>query len=418
MNIAIISPEFPTYSNWGGIATFNNSLVELLTDMGHHVYLLTYGEEHEAREKKLNRKGSITEIYIPRKPRNVFFEKLYSSLPVRMFRSVLNKKLPYSFFSVEWNLFVFFTFRRLARSISIDLIHTSSQHLPGFLVNWKISQAPLIFHVQRADFFKRYNYGSLDFKIKRFFDDLYVKKIADHIIICSKLEKQAFLKKYPYTKNRLRFIPNFLESVSNYSNSKQTDNNLNNIVYFGRLEYIKGVDLLLKAFIDVAKRDKVVKLLLIGEDSLTFEVNKSEASFEDLLNSLSLPGDIRDRIYLLPRVDDRKFLFEILRALKGIAVFVSRKDAFGFTVIEAMALGFVVIASERVGSSYVIEDGKNGFRVTTSKNAIVNKITLCRKLPDDKVRRISNSAYRTVKEHFTMDKVKDSYIELYRSLGF
>ena len=45
MKVAIISPEFPPLTNWGGVATFSKNLSILLKENKHDVEIFTHAKD-------------------------------------------------------------------------------------------------------------------------------------------------------------------------------------------------------------------------------------------------------------------------------------------------------------------------------------------------------------------------------------
>jgi glycosyltransferase involved in cell wall biosynthesis len=84
------------------------------------------------------------------------------------------------------------------------------------------------------------------------------------------------------------------------------------------------------------------------------------------------------------------------------------EEPFGLSVIEAMACGTPVIAYPRGSMPELIEDGVTGFLVDSFDQAIaaIGRI--------DELDRAA--CRRHVAERFTIDRMADRYLELYRQL--
>ena len=126
-------------------------------------------------------------------------------------------------------------------------------------------------------------------------------------------------------------------------------------LWAGRLEYVKGVDLLLEAVKSLReKTDRKFTLRLAGRGSLREEL---EQKASDL--------GLEDRVHFLGRLSRKEMLVE----MQGANCFVlpSRYEAFGVVLIEAMATGLPVIAT-RSGGPDTIVDTENGL-LTLPENA-------------------------------------------------
>ncbi len=123
-------------------------------------------------------------------------------------------------------------------------------------------------------------------------------------------------------------------------------------VYFagaGRLEHIKGFDLLVRAFA-AADLGPDVELVLAGDGRLT-------PSLRSLINELGLSSRVR----LLGRLSPSA----VAGLLEGaLAVVVpSRFEAFGIAVLEAWRARRPLIAADRGGIPGIVQDGVDGFLV-------------------------------------------------------
>lgn len=114
------------------------------------------------------------------------------------------------------------------------------------------------------------------------------------------------------------------------------------VLYVGRLDHEKGLDVLFRAMADVP-----AELVVIGSGSQ-----------EAVLRSLAPPGRVRflgslDRDALVPWY-----------AAADVFVLPSRSEPWGMVLNEAAAAGLPIVASTAAGAAYdLVEDGGNGFRV-------------------------------------------------------
>lgn len=113
-------------------------------------------------------------------------------------------------------------------------------------------------------------------------------------------------------------------------------------MFVGRLEAVKGLDILLTAWSDLAARRGDWELLIIGSGSMRTLVSNAEGViFKDFLQPEQLSQE---------------------RASAGCFVLPSRREPWGVVVHEFAAAGLPILASDVVGaaSTFVI-DGYNGF---------------------------------------------------------
>jgi glycosyltransferase involved in cell wall biosynthesis len=123
------------------------------------------------------------------------------------------------------------------------------------------------------------------------------------------------------------------------------------VVYVGRLEAYKRIDLVLDAIARVAKQRPAVRLALLGRG----------AERERLARRADALG-IRDRVEFAGFVSDAERDAWLARA--RVCVCASRKEGFGLTVIEANAVGTPNVASDAPGLRDTVRHGETGFLVS------------------------------------------------------
>ncbi|MDZ7280489.1 glycosyltransferase family 4 protein [Sphingomonas sanguinis] len=137
---------------------------------------------------------------------------------------------------------------------------------------------------------------------------------------------------------------------------------------------------------------------------------------------LVMAGIIQDQGYwereVRPHVDDERIVYRgpvggadrtaTLGQAKALLHLINFDEPFGLSVVEAMACGTPVIAIRRGSMPELIEDGVNGFLVDNVEQAI------------DAVGRIGEidraACRRVAAERFSVDRMADRYMQLYRSI--
>ena len=158
------------------------------------------------------------------------------------------------------------------------------------------------------------------------------------------------LKVAGYSTDKIKLIPNAIDTDRFFVDRSKQPSECINVVYTGRLEYVKGVDILLEAWAKVlSKVDKQqVKLLIAGagnEQSKLDEIVKKYG----MKDSVSFLGVISDIPNLLSKAH--------------IYTQPSRQEGLSNSVLEAMATGLPIVATKVSGNEDIICDGDNGFLV-------------------------------------------------------
>lgn len=122
------------------------------------------------------------------------------------------------------------------------------------------------------------------------------------------------------------------------------------VVYVGRLERYKNVDLLLRAVARIATRVPDVSLSIVGEGS---DRNRLEA--------VAATEGVAPRTRFRGFIDDAER--DRLLATSRVCVCPSSKEGWGLTVIEANALGTPNVAADAPGLRDSVRHGETGFLV-------------------------------------------------------
>lgn len=89
----------------------------------------------------------------------------------------------------------------------------------------------------------------------------------------------------------------------------------------------------------------------------------------------------------------------------------SLREGFGLTATEAMWKGTAVIAGDCGGLKHQIEDGVNGYLVSTVDEAAERIVHL---LKDEKLRKeMGMKAQKTVRQRFLLTRLIEQYLDLF-----
>jgi glycosyltransferase involved in cell wall biosynthesis len=407
-NILIVSPEFPPLTNWGGIATFSENLARVLAELNRDVYVLTY--DRLAKELRYVDKPRYTVIYIPLKTKYKLINFFYYRFPLGPVRNIVKLISPEFCFIIDWNVFSLLAFIILNRKLKFTEIHSHSYQLTSLLINLFFRGIPCFCYAGGPQFIlSMYESPSFGKKIIGGLESYYMSVFPKKIIACSKSIKNKITKYNPSLKPKTVSIPNFIE-VKKYMNNKKI--NRNKIVYWSRLDYRKGVDLLIKAFVNIARKNSNITLTLVGDKYGDFIVRGKRVNFDLFYNSLIINKDIKERILIIPNISYRSKLIHFLENQKGIAVFPSRYEPFGIVNIEAMALGFLVVSSNSGGGKEIIDNLKTGFLVKPNIFSLTKAINTALNLNNKKISKITRSAQKEVRTKFDISNFNNIYSKL------
>jgi D-inositol-3-phosphate glycosyltransferase len=182
---------------------------------------------------------------------------------------------------------------------------------------------------------------------------------ADSIVVFSQHEKDALIHLYDAHDDKIEIIPCgvdvdlFQPLDQEMSRRKLGIQDSKVVLYVGRLEPLKGVDILLKAVAQLEQRG-LVKTLIVGGEL-------EEDSEMDRLKSLSRDLGISEQVSFLGRMDQREL--PAYYSAADICVVPSYYESFGFVALESMACGTPVIASRVGGLPTIVKNSLNGYLI-------------------------------------------------------
>lgn len=131
------------------------------------------------------------------------------------------------------------------------------------------------------------------------------------------------------------------------------------ILFVGRLEPRKGIDLLLAAAPAVLRRHPAARLTIAGDDG---QPGPDGVSYRRAFEATPEGRELAGRVRFLGRVDDARR--DALYAWCDVFVAPSRYESFGMVLLEAMRHGTPVIGARVGGMATIIDDGVSGLQIT------------------------------------------------------
>ncbi len=222
------------------------------------------------------------------------------------------------------------------------------------------------------------------------------------------------LAEFGFPQEKIVFIPNGVMVKSRKEDHSRVSRGLTSLLYVGRLNAQKGVDVLLQA-IRKMKGERVF-LNILGEGPERRN-----------LQNTALALGVQKHVEFHGNVSN----VETYLAGSDIFVLPSRSEGMPNSLLEAMSVGLPCIASHIPGNTDLIfgkmdvskpsqgqfHMGENG--ITVGVDDPEGLARAIEKLMDDKDlrARLSRQARRAIHAQFTMSSVVDQYICLYQSLG-
>ena len=177
------------------------------------------------------------------------------------------------------------------------------------------------------------------------------------------------------------------------------------VLFSSRLVYRKGLDVLLEAWPAVVSVHSRAHLVIVGsgED----QSDSTEQEMRALVRDRKIP-----HVLFYGAVEQPESLLKVA----DVFVFPSRKEGFPNALMEAMAAGLPVLASDIGGVRPLIENGKTGFIFSCGNSAELGE-----KLTDvlgqlEKCRCVGTRARERMVKYHSFGETAEKYVSLYRSL--
>jgi glycosyltransferase involved in cell wall biosynthesis len=183
------------------------------------------------------------------------------------------------------------------------------------------------------------------------------------------------------------------------------------VLFVGRLEPRKGVDVLLECAPDLLARHEDLEITIAGDDSVpTLDGSTMRAQFER-----TAPAEICSRVRFCGPVDDDTLLS--LYARCAVLVVPSRYESFGLMLLEAMMFAKPVVAAAVGGMREIVVDGATGYLVPAGDPAALGA-SLEALLADPDLRdRLGAAGRRRYEKHYSQEQMVRGASRFYRSVA-
>ncbi len=185
------------------------------------------------------------------------------------------------------------------------------------------------------------------------------------------------------------------------------------VLFVGRIEQIKGIDVLLEAMGDLFRRRPDLRhevcLVVVGG---ALDPNDDAPELEKLedLRRLVHEHRLEDNVDFVGSVDQKRLALWYDAA--DVCAVPSLTESFGLVALEAMASGTPVVATRVGGLQTVVEDGQSGLLVPASDHQALAE-AMERVLTDHRLRMHLAHGARDRAERFTWSRVGDGIEMLY-----
>jgi len=234
---------------------------------------------------------------------------------------------------------------------------------------------------------------------------------SDCVVAPSNTLRSILTQEMQVNHPNVAIVPNPIEIPDDNSLWSTKNCDPGNILFVGRLDHCKGVDIILEAFDLLAREDPDVRLTLVGPDvGFRIEDNRDER-LPDLMSRCIDSDSVRARIDVMGGLDPREI--NKLRLKAAVSVVPSRFEAFGYTVVESMAQRCPTIGADVAGISEIIDHEENGLLFHPDDPGHLAE-TLRRVLDNQQeAEKFAEAGYRKARQKFSIENVCRSQLAAY-----
>ena len=175
------------------------------------------------------------------------------------------------------------------------------------------------------------------------------------------------------------------------------------ILFLGRLNFKKGLDILARAYGKVARCRADVHLVIAGPDQDHYGVQVRQwLAEEGVLERVTFTGMLTGQDKLAAFAD------------ASIFVLPSYTENFGMAVVEAMASGLPVVISNQVNIWHEIAQAGAGLVVNCDSGELAE--ALLKAMDDPELKKVGEKGRRLVQERYTWDRFAIQMLQVYQGI--
>ncbi len=390
MRILLVTPYYIPAWGFGGPVKVVSDLARELVKAGHQVTVVTT-DAFEATRRISQTKDQIEGYTV------LYFRNLNAWAAVR-----LNAYLPQGF--ARW-------LRRHIREFDVIHCHDYYTGLNAIVARIApVAHVPFVVQPHGALISTRIQarFGW----VKRWWlrRNRAVAKQAARIIASTDRERQELITTLDLPRDRVVVIPNGLDerAVKTLRPDERRRNQLGVqpservILYFGRIQYIKGVDITIEALARL--KDIPWRFVLVGRD---------DGELTKLQDQARRLGVIDRLMFMGPQFGTD---LKSLMSFSDVFVFNSRSESFPIAVLNACAAGLPMVLSPECR---LPEVGEWKAGIVLTENTPEQTVNALRQILSDPTLQstMRQSGQRLVRKKFTLRNVVSMCLELYRSVS-
>ncbi len=370
----------------GTVRTVLNT-TNYLAEKGYNIEIISVFRKQKEPFFEINPKVSVTaihDLYKLKKRKKGLKEKIFNRLMRLKSIFIHRSESAYNQFSIITDLKLLSYIKSLKSGVLVSTRPSLNLFVAKHATNKvvKVGQE----HI---------NFESHDEELKRSIIKSYPK--LEYLITLTDKDNDNYKEIFKNSKIKIRKITNSVIDL-NYEKSQL---NQKTILAAGRLDYVKGYDLLINAFSVVAAKHPDWNLKIFGKGA---EKKKLEKQIQE--------KHLYKNVFLMGPTN--KLQEEFNKA--SIFAVSSRMEGFGLVIVEAMQKGVPVVSFDCPhGPSEIINHGEDGLLVNNG-DVVRLAESLIKLIEDEKLRRkLGNNAYENA-SRFSIEQIGREWEDFFNGI--
>lgn len=394
MNILLYCPSWPPGKIPNGIITYCDNLNSGLTALGHHVRIISRKSNGE-----LPSNSSLVDYKLN------FLEKIFLKIT-----DIIKPGLR-EYYAGYRSLIK--TIDKINVSFPIDIMEMEE----SFGLHLALSRHfdfPIVMRLH-GPFYLTSRFGNVNSKKTGFRINKEKNAFlnAKYVSSPSQFTANKVIGKYNTQWKLLNTIPNPIKECHPSLHWSKDRFLPYTILFVGRFDYLKGGDIVIKAFRKVLDIYPESKLLFAGPDKGISNNENKNYKFNDYIDKI-IPGRHSDRIVYYGKLPPDKIMQ--LRQKANVTIITSRIENFPYSALEAISYSCPTICSDVGGLKEIIQDGSNGFLFRSEDfSDLADKII---KIFDDSVlaAKIGRNALHDSRTKYSQSVITQQTLSFYKNV--
>lgn len=394
MRNVILTREYPPETTWGGCAIINHDLARILARNGHEIHVICQGvnKEYDAIEEgvHVHRVGTDSHTH---------------SITARM-----------KYMYAAWK-----KLNELYKEGDIDIVQADYWGGEGIMCILQ-NKSALVVKAQAGtkSMINAKNYPNF----KSHFGLLvlswlanFVTNRADRVIFESRSNFLDVMSQLDIDREKTCIIYNGIDTnryryiQTNRDKFGLPDGKI--VLFVGRMEQIKGIDILIESIPAILQKIPDVKFVLVGQDR---DTAPGGGSFKSLMKSKASEIGVGNSVIFKDAIPPTELC--LLYSICDILVLPSREESFGLVIVEAMSCGKPVVTTPVGIIPELIQDNIRGIEVVPIDDTkkLAEGILKMLSIDDNEKLKISIENRNIVEQRYSLDSWSEQITRVYSEL--